>query len=212
MNDPPNENEVSLAIFDWDQFFDDSIQGTCYAWLGVTLAGGFFGTFIVPLAGTIVGMMYAGASGVVTCFFGFLLHVFLRGRLPLRVSASFAGATAGIVSVAIVGAGFYNWFGGYFAVLAITAQLGSLGAQIATLRLLKSRGKAHLSLAHRAGQFSTLDVMAFTAWLALVLGSYQAVTRESDSDTVDFLLLAAIVSATMLVTEFLYRIMKDLRS
>lgn len=196
---------------DWDQLYDDSVQGSGYAWLGIVITGGILGTFFDPGSGTLTGVSCGGFVGAVTCFFGFLLHVSMRGRLPICISSSFAGAAAGIACGAVVSDSFYNWPDGYCLVHAISAQAGSLGAQITTLRLQELKRKAPPSIESDCHQFSILDLMAFTTWLAVVLFSWQWTMRSADAETDNFLVNAVIISATMLVTEFLYRIVKDLR-
>ncbi len=192
--------------FRWRKFLGNSLAGWFFMWLGITIAGGLFGTCLFPIVGTIFGLVLAGMAGSVTSVLGIGLHIALRGRLPLRVSASFAGATAGFASWGINGEG---------AVLSptvdmlpfqlVTAQLGSLGAVIATSVVLRVLGRMRLASAVRSGQFSIADLLLFTAWLATVLTAYRIWLGPDEHAAHVELVFVGVIGAAMLVTELLCR-------
>ncbi len=195
------------GAFRWRKFLANSIAGWFFMWLGITIAGGLFGTCILPIVGTIFGLVLAGMAGSVTSVLGIGLHIALRGRLPLRVSASFAGATAGFTSWGINGEGAVTSpTVDMLPFQLVTTQLGSLGAVIATSLVLRVLGRMRLASAVRVAQFSIADLLLFTAWLAAVLTAYRVWLGPDEHAAQVELVFVGVVAAAMLVTELLCRV------
>lgn len=202
MIDESTTTQDASEPFEWPKFLANSIFGWLFTWLGIALAGAMFGTCIFPIAGTIVGFIVAGMSGGVTSLMGICLHVAMRGRLPLRVSANFAGAAAGFTSWGAIGDGdAANPTRDMLGFQVITTQLGSLGAVIATAIVLRILGRTRLGEAARPTRFSIKDLLIFTAWLAMVLTAYRIWMGPIAIQDNGELYISAIVLGAMLMTE-----------
>lgn len=208
--DPLEEATPAVPVeFDWRPFLAQSSIAYLLMWLGTTLAGGVFGTCLFPLVGTIIGLMLAGMVGWATSLLGVLLHLAMRGRLPLRTSSSFAGATAGIVSWGVLG---YSQKGGIALppelsiFLLITAFLGSLGSALATSLLLRAVRRPEISKPLGRGQFTLADVMLFTAWVAVVMTAFRITVAGPTAGRFGFLSFFFLIGASMAATEGCYRL------
>lgn len=202
MNNQPTTNPTPTTV-GWAELVKlvkQSLAGYFVMWLGIALAGGVFGTFIFPLLGTIVGFCLAGIAGGVTSVVGISLHITMRGRLPLRFAASFAGATAGIFSWRVMAEQ------SLLLPCLITAPMGSLGGVIATSLLLRVLKQQQLGRTLRQGQFSLADMMLFTAWFAVVMTTFRLLVEPAQPGSFRDAIIVAITMIAMAITEGLYQL------
>lgn len=143
-----------------------------WGWLGTALAGATLGTLMLPLIGTVLGFLSAGIGGIVPCILTSLLYAISRGRISPKLTMAWGGAMTGVGCFAQL----MPWpillgFG------AVAGVFGATGARLSTRRSLK-RYQFEEGLGMRSyHQFSILDLMLLTVWLALFLTALQIVTR-----------------------------------
>ncbi|MEM8946133.1 MAG: hypothetical protein AAGD11_13245 [Planctomycetota bacterium] len=203
-SEPASVTTTNPDSFRWPKFLANALAGWLFTWLGIALAGGMFGTCLFPIVGTIIGFILAGMAGGFTSLLGICLHVAMRGRLPLRISANFAGAAAGFTSWGGIGSGdVASPSRETLGFQVVTTQLGSLGAVIATAIVLRLIGRTRLGNAARPWQFSILDLLVFTTWFALVLMAYRVWAGPELLNDNSEMYVATLVLSAMAITELL---------
>ena len=208
------------SVGHWPPLLRQSLIAFLVIWFGITVSGALLGSFFL-LLGSATGLILAGIAGGVPSGLAALLHVALRGRLPLRSVASLAGATAGVFSWGLLDqwaicSNPTGWLDQHrlqiytdmWALLLLTANFASLGAVLAVCAASKILRGQGASSPHRRGSFSISELLLFTTWLAVVIAVCQQLVEPEFEGCYRDLMLVTIISSVMLVTEGLYRFAK----